>query len=139
MQKFVEFENKYWKVVKPTWSAKYASLKIRKWKVKVKGLKNVGITCTLSSLSNWQACSLILFNIKIHPTRFYLRAFYRQAAPNSDYSFIKFKEKFQVTRLFQPTRLHIRELRVKNKYNYLYPNNLVAVVREWSEGIFATP
>ena len=30
---------------------------------------------------------------KIYPTRSYLRAFYRQAATNFDYSFIKFEEK----------------------------------------------
>ena len=42
---------------------------------------------------------------RIHPTRSYLRAFYRQAAPNFAYSFIILKKKFQPIRLFQPTRL----------------------------------
>ena len=43
---------------------------------------------------------------KIHPTCSYLRAFYRQAAPNFVYLFIKFEEKI-------PAYLFIRELRVR--------------------------
>ena len=43
-------------------------------------------------LFNKQACSLILFKKKIHPTCSYLRAFYRQAAPKFAYSFINFVE-----------------------------------------------
>jgi hypothetical protein len=67
----------------------------------------VSVFCfTLSSLINEHAqCSLILLKKKIHPTCSHLRAFYRQAAPNFAYSFIKFEEKFQPTRLFQPTCL----------------------------------
>jgi hypothetical protein len=53
------------------------------------------------------------FQGKIHPTRFYLRAFYRQAAPNFAYSFIKFEEK-------NPAYSFIRELRVGPLVEKLY-------------------
>ena len=50
----------------------------------------------LLGLYNKQTCSYE----KIHPTRFYLRALYKQA-----YLFTKFEEKFQPTRLFQAIHL----------------------------------
>ena len=51
---------------------------------------------------------------KIHPTRYYLRAFYRQAGPNFAYSFIKFELKIPVYS-FISAYSFIRELRV-SKY-----------------------
>ena len=48
---------------------------------------------------------------KIHPTRSYLRAFYRQAAPNFAYSFIKFEEKIPAYSFIWAYSF-IRELRV---------------------------
>jgi hypothetical protein len=59
---------------------------------------------TLSSLINKHA-RLFFSRKKIHPTRFYLRAFYRQAAPNFAYLFDEFEVKI-------PAYLFIRELRV---------------------------
>jgi hypothetical protein len=56
---------------------------------------------------------LFFLRKKIHPTRSYLRAFYRQAAPNFAYSFIKFEEKIPVY-LFISAYLFIRELRVSH-------------------------
>jgi hypothetical protein len=54
---------------------------------------------------------LILFKKKIHPTRSYLRAFYRQAAPNFAFSFIKFEVKIPAYS-FISAYSFIRELRV---------------------------
>ena len=66
----------------------------------------------LSSLINKHAC-LLFSRKKIHPTRSYLRAFYRQASPNFAYSFIKFEEKIPA--------LFIRELRVcRNLGSYYF-------------------
>ena len=53
------------------------------------------------------------FQEKIYPTRFYLRAFYRQAASNFAYSFIKFEEKIP-TYSFISAYSIIRQLRVHN-------------------------
>ena len=51
------------------------------------------------------------FQEKNPPTCFYLRAFYRQAAPNFAYSFIKFEEKIPAYS-FVSAYLFIRVLRV---------------------------
>ena len=67
---------------------------------------------TLSSLINKHA-HLLFSRTKIHPTHSYLRPFYRQAAPNFAYSFIKFEEKIPVY-LFISAYLFIRELRVSH-------------------------
>ena len=52
---------------------------------------------------------------KIHTsTRSYLRAFYRQAAPNFAYSFIKFEEKFQPILVYR-IDMHARLIILRKK------------------------
>ena len=65
---------------------------------------------TLSSLTNKHA-RLFFSTKEIHPTGSYLRAFYRQAAPNFAYFFIKFEVKIPAYS-FVSAYLFIRELRV---------------------------